>query len=95
MLGIMQSECQCRTTGYTFPNCLALSKLRETQQRGQPAIRTEPVARFHQGGGFQPATGFAQSQHNFLPIGSVAIRRHQGLLNGELATGGPNGFQIA
>jgi len=37
-----------------FFNCIVFSKLREAVQLGQAAIRGTPVARFHQGGGFQP-----------------------------------------
>src|SRR5216684_3050221 len=36
-------------------NYFIYNRLRETQPREQSAINRDPVARFHQGGGFRPA----------------------------------------
>jgi hypothetical protein len=95
MFEVMQSECQCRTkVTLSLTDLLSASYGRHNKEDNRRFARnrwpdsTRVVV-------FGQRLVMLKSQHEFLPIGSAAIRRHQGLLDGELATGGPNGFQIA
>jgi len=52
---------------------LFLSRYLRKRQRGQDAIHRAPVARFHQGGGFQPALVVKVWQSSVAPLAFAAV----------------------
>jgi hypothetical protein len=67
-------ELKCRGASESFLIALFLSELGETWQLAQTAIRKSPVARFHQGGAFQPP-GWKSAQDSHESVCEIDCMR--------------------